>query len=256
LIFKIVNKLDFIRSFSKQYLYSSMTRWTKPGSIFGMFIFPMVPMERFITNLLAIRTSLILWIRSFTKTIYSSFTNLPVDNMITFVNTGINFISLFMFFVIFLTIGYHFVTVFYVVFLMFFFLFRCRIENFLPCEYFFSVFKIPFLTVIRVFKPIFNIISPSFFFIREDKNAMGKAARLHRQAVIEGKAAPYRGNVWNTCKLCGDLVPNNKARDHIRSCWQYPISESTPLPEEPIVYRGGKLMPNWKDFITAKVAAK
>lgn len=78
---------------------------------------------------------------------------------------------------------------------------------------------------------------------------MGKSSRLRREAVITGKAAPFRGNIWNICKLCGEHVPGNRAREHIRKCWQYPIGDSMPLPSEPIVYRDGKPMPNWKDFI-------
>lgn len=82
---------------------------------------------------------------------------------------------------------------------------------------------------------------------------MGKSSRLRREAVITGKAAPFRGNIWNTCKLCGEIVHNSKAREHIRDCWQYPIGETEPLPETPIVYRDDKLMPDWKDFIKKEV---
>ena len=81
---------------------------------------------------------------------------------------------------------------------------------------------------------------------------MGKASRLHREAVIAGREAPRRPNLWNICKLCGDHVSNDHARSHIRSCWQYPIDNVTPLPPEPIVYRDGKLMPNWRDFIKGR----
>jgi hypothetical protein len=81
---------------------------------------------------------------------------------------------------------------------------------------------------------------------------MGRAKRLHKQAVIEGKESAFRGNLWNICKLCGDSIPNNKARQHIRTCWQYPIDDVAPLPAEPIVYRDGKLQPDWKKFRKVK----
>jgi hypothetical protein len=84
---------------------------------------------------------------------------------------------------------------------------------------------------------------------------MGKTSRLHREAVIEGREAPFRA-ITRVCKLCGTTMPEYNARKHIRSCWQYSIGDGQPIPDEPIVYRDGKLMPDWKEFITAKGGAK
>jgi hypothetical protein len=77
---------------------------------------------------------------------------------------------------------------------------------------------------------------------------MGKASRLRTEAVLSGREDRKR-DIWRTCKLCGEIVIEYRGREHIRKCWQYPISDTTPIPSEPIVYRDGKLMPNWKDFV-------
>ena len=78
---------------------------------------------------------------------------------------------------------------------------------------------------------------------------MGKVSRLHREAVIAGREPPYHAQIMRICRLCGEQMAEFNARKHIRSCWGYQIGDNDPIPSEPIVYRNGKLMPNWKDFI-------
>jgi protein-arginine kinase activator protein McsA len=66
---------------------------------------------------------------------------------------------------------------------------------------------------------------------------MGRASRLHREAVQNGTEQPFRQpEVTNarllTCKKCGDTVGETMARDHIRKCWKYPIRDTDPIPTE------------------------
>ena len=68
---------------------------------------------------------------------------------------------------------------------------------------------------------------------------MGRASRLHREAVIAGKEQPY----WTPdipyklfrCKKCGDHMGEVNVRDHIRKCWNHPIKDDEPIPTSPIV---------------------
>jgi hypothetical protein len=82
---------------------------------------------------------------------------------------------------------------------------------------------------------------------------MGAKSRLHKQAVIQGKEPAFR-QAFRDCLLCGDTLPEFKAREHIRKCWQYPIGDAEPIPAEPIVYRNGLKMEHWKAFRKKKVA--
>ncbi len=34
------------------------------------------------------------------------------------------------------------------------------------------------------------------------------------------------------CKKCHTVVPESRARDHIRKCWGMPIGDNDPMPEE------------------------
>jgi hypothetical protein len=65
---------------------------------------------------------------------------------------------------------------------------------------------------------------------------MGKAKRLHREAVQAGTEKPFKQPICTalvyTCGKCGDSVGETMVRDHIRDCWKYPIKDDEPIPTE------------------------
>ena len=74
---------------------------------------------------------------------------------------------------------------------------------------------------------------------------MGRASRLHREAVIAGKETPFRQpetvHKMFRCKKCGEHMGEVFVREHIRECWPYPIKDDEPIPTNPIFVPRSKI---------------